>query len=58
MRVLGVGHCTLDFIGVVDRFVEPDFKKEFTQFSTQGGGAAATAVDALSRRRAAATGNR
>ena len=49
MRVLGVGHCTLDFIGVVDRFVEPDFKKEFTQFSTQGGGAAATAVVALSR---------
>ena len=49
MRVLGVGHCTLDYIGVVDRFVEPDFKKEFLQFSTQGGGAAATAMVALSR---------
>lgn len=49
MRVLGVGHCTLDFIGVVERFVEPDFKKEFTQFSTQGGGSAATAMVALSR---------
>jgi len=49
MRVLGVGHCTLDHIGVVERFPEPDFKKEFLQFSTQGGGAAATAVVALSR---------
>lgn len=49
MRVLGVGHCTLDYLGVVDRFVEPDFKKEFEQFSTQGGGAAATAVVALAR---------
>lgn len=49
MRVLGLGHCTLDYIGVVDRFVEPDFKKEFAQFSTQGGGAAATAMVTLSR---------
>lgn len=49
MRVLAVGHCTLDYIGVVDRFVEPDFKKEFQQFSTQGGGSAATAAVALSR---------
>ncbi len=49
MRVLGVGHCTLDYIGVVDRLVEPDFNKEFEQFSTQGGGAAATAVVTLSR---------
>lgn len=49
MRVLGVGHCTLDYLGVVDRFVEPDFKREFEQFSTQGGGAAATAVVALAR---------
>lgn len=49
MRVIGVGHCTLDYIGVVDRFVESDFKKEFQQFSTQGGGAAATALVALAR---------
>ncbi len=49
MRAIGVGNCTLDYIGVVDRFVDPDFKKEFTQFSTQGGGAAATAIVALSR---------
>ncbi len=49
MRVLGIGHCTLDHIGVVDRFAEPDFKKDLLQFSTQGGGSAATAVVALSR---------
>jgi sugar/nucleoside kinase (ribokinase family) len=39
----------LDYIGVVDRFVESDVKKEFAQFSTQGGGAAATAMVTLSR---------
>lgn len=49
MRILGVGHCTLDYIGIVDRFAEPDFKKELMQFSTQGGGSAATALVALSR---------
>lgn len=49
MRVLGVGHCTLDYIGVVDRFPEPEHKREFDQFSTQGGGAAATAMVALCR---------
>jgi sugar/nucleoside kinase (ribokinase family) len=49
MRVLGIGHCTLDHIGGVDRFAEPDFKKELMQFSTQGGGSTATALVALSR---------
>lgn len=49
MRILGIGHCTLDYIGIVDRFAEPDFKKDLQQFSTQGGGSAATALVALSR---------
>jgi sugar/nucleoside kinase (ribokinase family) len=49
MRVLGVGHCTLDYIGVIDRFAEPDFKVELDQLSVQGGGSAATALVALAR---------
>lgn len=49
MRVLGLGHCTLDQIALVDRFPEPDFKKNMLQFSVQGGGSAATAMVALAR---------
>ncbi len=49
MRILGIGHCTLDQIAVVDRFPEPDFKKDMLQFSMQGGGSAATAMVALAR---------
>ena len=49
MRILGVGHCTMDHLGVVERFAEPDFKLELDQFSLQGGGAAATAMVALAR---------
>ena len=49
MRVLGVGRCTMDYLGVVRRFAEADFKLEFQQFSTQGGGAAATAMVTLAR---------
>lgn len=49
MRVLGVGNCTLEYIAVVDRFIEPDTTKEVLQFSQQGGGAVATAMVALAR---------
>ncbi len=49
MRVLGVGYCTLDFIGEVDRFAEPDAKVEWDKLSVQGGGAAATAMVTLAR---------
>lgn len=49
MRVLSVGHCTLDHIAVVERFLEPDFKVEMSKFSVQGGGSAATAITTLSR---------
>ncbi len=49
MRVLSVGSCTLDHIGVVERFLEPNLKAEMSKFSVQGGGCAATAVAALAR---------
>ncbi len=49
MRVLSVGDCTLDHVGVVERFLEPNMKAEMSKFSVQGGGCAATAVVALAR---------
>lgn len=49
MKVLCVGHCTLDQIGVVERFAEEDEEVEMPTFSTQGGGTAATAAVALAR---------
>lgn len=49
MRILGVGLCTMDHLGVVERFAERDFKVELDQFSLQGGGAAATAMVILAR---------
>lgn len=49
MRVLGIGYSTLDQIGVVERFPEPDFKVEMSTFSVQGGGTAATAMVVLAR---------
>jgi sugar/nucleoside kinase (ribokinase family) len=49
MRVLSVGSCTLDHIGVVERFLGPNFKTEMSKFSVQGGGCAATSVVALAR---------
>lgn len=49
MRVLSVGGCTLDHIGVVARFLEANGSAEMSKFSVQGGGCAATAVVALAR---------
>jgi sulfofructose kinase len=49
MRILSVGSCTLDHIGVVERFLEPNLSAEMSKFSVQGGGCAATAVVALAR---------
>jgi sugar/nucleoside kinase (ribokinase family) len=49
MRVLGIGYSTLDQIGLVERFPEPDFKVEMSTFSVQGGGTAATAMVVLAR---------
>lgn len=49
MRVVGVGQCALDFIGLTDRFLEPDSQSELDQFSIQGGGPVATALVVLAR---------
>lgn len=45
--VVGVGHCAIDFLGVLPRFPEPDEKIEIEQFSQQGGGPVATALATL-----------
>lgn len=49
MRVLSIGRCTLDHIGVVERFLQGNARAEMSKFSVQGGGSAATAVVALAR---------
>ena len=49
MRVLAVGHCTLDQIGFVEHFARDDEEVEMPTFSVQGGGTAATAAVALAR---------
>lgn len=49
MKVLSIGSCTLDQIGVVHRFAEPGSALEMPLFSMQGGGTAATAAVALVR---------
>jgi sugar/nucleoside kinase (ribokinase family) len=49
MSVLGVGDCTLDHFGIVERFLDPSMKVEMSTFSVQGGGAAATATVVLAR---------
>lgn len=47
-RVLAVGLCTVDYLGVVDRYPPLDRKEEVSTFSIQGGGPAATGAAALS----------
>lgn len=49
MSVLGIGGCTLDHFGIVERFLDPGLKVEMSKFSVQGGGAASTAVVVLAR---------
>lgn len=49
MRILAVGYCTLDQIGLVEEFGEGDSHAEMPTISIQGGGTAATAAVALSR---------
>lgn len=49
MRVLSVGHCTLDQIGLVEHFARDDEEVVMPTFSVQGGGTAATAAVALAR---------
>lgn len=48
-QVYGLGQCSLDHIGKVNRYPEPDTKCEFFGSVMQGGGPVATALVALSR---------
>jgi sulfofructose kinase len=47
-RVVGIGHCNLDYLGVVERYPPIDRKEQLCEFSIQGGGPVATALVALS----------
>ncbi len=47
-KVVSIGHCTTDYLGVCDRYPPVDRKEELSAFSVQGGGPAATAAAALS----------
>lgn len=47
--VFGLGQCSLDYLGRIDRFPTPDTKCEFHDLTVQGGGPVATALVALSR---------
>lgn len=49
MSIIGVGACTLSFIGVVDRMPVPETSQEFGALSIQGNGLCANAVVAMSR---------
>ncbi len=42
--VVGIGHASVDFLGVVGRHPEPDTRTELLEVSIQGGGSAATAL--------------
>lgn len=49
LDVIGVGQCSLDYLGFIDSYPEEDAKKEFTDLLIQGGGPVATALAALTR---------
>ncbi len=45
--VVGLGHCTVDYIGVLDHFPESDKRTEIIELSMQGGGPVSTALVTL-----------
>jgi sulfofructose kinase len=47
--IFGLGQCSLDYIGKVDRYPPPDAKCEFVDMVVESGGPVATALAALSR---------
>jgi len=49
MDVFGLGQCSLDYLGRIPAWPEPDTKCEFCDMVVQGGGPVATALAALSR---------
>ncbi len=48
-KVIGVGAAVVDYIGVVDRYPDPDTQIEMQSFSKQTGGNVATALVTLAR---------
>lgn len=48
-QVVGLGQCSLDILGQVDRYPEPDCKAELSRLLIQGGGPVATALVTLAR---------
>lgn len=48
-QVVGVGQCSLDFLGTLERYPEVDDKAELSTLSMQGGGPVATALVTLAR---------
>ena len=47
--VIGVGACSVDYIGLVNGYPKPDTKNKILQMHVEGGGPVATALVALSR---------
>jgi ribokinase len=47
LDVVGLGHCAVDYLGVLGRYPEVDSKTELSEFSMQGGGPVATAMVTL-----------
>ncbi len=45
--VVGVGHCTVDYLGLLPRYPDRTESAEIAEFSQQGGGATATALATL-----------
>jgi ribokinase len=48
-EVFGLGQCSLDYLGRIDKWPAADAKCEFTDLTVQGGGPVATALVALAR---------
>ena len=49
IAAVGLGQCSLDYIGKIENYPAVDRKCEFTDMTIQGGGPVATALAALSR---------
>ena len=47
--VVGLGQCSIDYLGVVEKYPDINNKEEVSDFTVQGGGPVATALVTLSR---------
>ena len=47
--VVGLGYCSVDYLGIVPRYPELDEKLQMTEFVKQGGGITSTAMAAVGR---------